>query len=129
MSVANRTMKHYAKINTLQPSLWDAPRELPEHGLPLEAFPLDCILPFRWADGDTSEAATARMLAQVNGQSRYLYGGNFVNHRMVSYYVSVAETWIEDGVVWGECRLWPEGRYVDELRRGNLENEEEEDNE
>lgn len=121
-------------IDATQLALWDepndetAPRGLPTEGTPLEDFPITCTLPFRWANGDTSDDAAQRMLSHVQGRAHYLYSWEYIERHLVSYYVSVESAWIENGEVWGKCLLWPEGKYVDALRTGTVaELDEEED--
>jgi hypothetical protein len=113
-------MKSSAVANnaTIQPSLWDviAERGLPQGGATLDAFPLTCTLPFHNAS-----------LTQVQCYTRYLYGAESVNHRLVSYRVNVLDAWLEDGTVWAKCLFWPEGAYVNELRAGLVVDEEEDE--
>ncbi|HXR65849.1 MAG TPA: hypothetical protein VN729_07995, partial [Ktedonobacteraceae bacterium] len=85
------------------------------------------VLRFPWAGGDTSEEAVQRMLAHMTGQRHYLLDYLFHKGRAVSVYADVLETWVDQGIVCGRCKVTIGGRYVEELRERMEVGEEEED--
>jgi len=113
--------------NTAQLPLWEqasSPRGLPVGEFPLDAFPLQRTLSFRWADGDISPEAAQRMLVQVRANPRRLVGVvSATTGHLVSLWADVRHSWIENGVVWGECSAWLEGAYIDKLRAGRMPEE------
>jgi hypothetical protein len=119
-TVSNNTTQRSITGNTAQLSLWDQNTEAERKFYTLDDFPVKCVRSFRWANGDTSEEDAQRMLAMVTGQTRWLTDVQYIGHRPVSYYATIHEAWIDQGVVWGKCTLWPEGKFVDELRAGQV---------
>ncbi len=99
-----------------QLSLWDDCTEQATH-----------TIPFRWADGGTSEADVRRMVSLVTAQTRTLVGWEFVNGHLVSYYAHVLSTWIDAGIVWGRCIITPSGSYANEVHAGNEASAEEDE--
>lgn len=127
-TVLNDSTNRYTKTNATQPSLWDAPVEFEPIALgigPDEYAMRD--LRFPWASGDTSNEAIQRMLAHVTGQKHYLIDCLFHKGHAVWLYADVLETWVDQGVVCGHCKVTVGGPYVEALRAGKaVENEEDE---
>ena len=129
-AVANNITKRSTKQNATQPSLWDLPKEFEPVSLSID--PDDYAirdLRFPWADGDTSDEAAQRMLRQVDGKKHELIDVQWHKGRAVWLFADIERAWIVDGVVWGHCKLYIGGPYVDSLRAGDstdIESEKEE---
>lgn len=119
-TVENNVTLCYTKRNTTQLSLWDAPA-------PTTPEQETHIIPFRWANGDTSEAAAQRMLAQVQGHQHKLVDWEYIDGHLVAWYAQVLDAWIEQGVCYGRCVVHPSGAYVRAVQSGQSLDEEEDD--